>query len=140
MQDPILHRLGVRRPSEASFQQGVYVMRVAAQLLDMHPQTLRKYERLGLVRPVRTGSNQRLYSEADILRLRLIKHLVDEVGVNLAGVELALNLLQNLTVLREHLLSLEAQETRQHLLQLLDACLQQLAPYSFYSQKSQEEV
>ncbi|MFN3973780.1 MAG: MerR family transcriptional regulator [Dehalococcoidia bacterium] len=101
-------------------------MRVAAQLLDMHPQTLRKYERLGLVRPVRTESNQRLYSDMDILRLRLIKHLVDERGVNLAGVELALGILQHLTALREHLEALQAEGTRSELLSILDACFQRL--------------
>lgn len=56
-------------------------------MLDMHPQTLRKYERLGLVRPSRTLGSMRVYSEEEIERLRLIKRLVDEMGVNLAGVQ-----------------------------------------------------
>lgn len=60
---------------------------VAARLLDMHPQTLRKYERLGLVRPARTIGSMRLYSTEEIERLRLIKRLVEEEGVNLAGVQ-----------------------------------------------------
>lgn len=60
---------------------------VAARLLDMHPQTLRKYERLGLVRPARTIGSMRLYSSEEIERLRLIKRLVEEDGVNLAGVQ-----------------------------------------------------
>ncbi len=60
---------------------------VAARLLDMHPQTLRKYERLGLVRPARTIGSMRLYSNEEIERLRLIKRLVEEEGVNLAGVQ-----------------------------------------------------
>ena len=59
----------------------------AARLLDMHPQTLRKYERLGLVRPARTVGSMRLYSQDEIERLRFIKRLVDESGVNLAGVQ-----------------------------------------------------
>ena len=65
----------------------LYFISMAARLLDMHPQTLRKYERLGLVRPTRTIGSMRVYSEDELERLRLIKHLVDEVGVNLAGVQ-----------------------------------------------------
>jgi len=60
---------------------------VAARMLSMHPQTLRKYERLGLVQPARTIGSMRLYSEAAIERLRLIKYLVEDAGVNLAGVQ-----------------------------------------------------
>ncbi len=56
-------------------------------MLSMHPQTLRKYERLGLVQPARTIGSMRLYSEAEIERLRLIKVLVEDAGVNLAGVQ-----------------------------------------------------
>jgi MerR family transcriptional regulator/heat shock protein HspR len=59
----------------------------AARMLRMHPQTLRKYERLGLVQPARTIGSMRLYSRDEIERLRFIKHLVDELGVNLAGVQ-----------------------------------------------------
>jgi MerR family transcriptional regulator, heat shock protein HspR len=65
----------------------LYFISMAARLLDMHPQTLRKYERLGLVRPTRTMGSMRLYSREELERLRLIKHLVDEAGVNLAGVQ-----------------------------------------------------
>ncbi len=65
----------------------LYFISMAARLLDMHPQTLRKYERLGLVRPTRTMGSMRLYSENELERLRLIKHLVEEAGVNLAGVQ-----------------------------------------------------
>ena len=60
---------------------------VAARMLRMHPQTLRKYERLGLVQPARTIGSMRLYSDAEIARLRLIKVLVEDAGVNLAGVQ-----------------------------------------------------
>ncbi|HUU34548.1 MAG TPA: MerR family transcriptional regulator [Vicinamibacterales bacterium] len=60
---------------------------VAARMLSMHPQTLRKYERLGLVQPARTTGSMRLYSEEAIERLRLIKYLVEDAGVNLAGVQ-----------------------------------------------------
>jgi MerR family transcriptional regulator/heat shock protein HspR len=65
----------------------LYFISMAARLLDMHPQTLRKYERLGLVRPTRTIGSLRLYSRDELERLRLIKHLVDEAGINLAGVQ-----------------------------------------------------
>ena len=65
----------------------LYFISMAARLLDMHPQTLRKYERLGLVRPTRTIGSVRLYSRDELERLRLIKHLVDEAGINLAGVQ-----------------------------------------------------
>jgi MerR family transcriptional regulator/heat shock protein HspR len=59
---------------------------VAAEMLEMHPQTLRKYERLGLVRPPRTVGSMRVYSRQELDRLRLIKTLVDGSGINLAGV------------------------------------------------------
>ena len=65
----------------------LYFISMAARLLDMHPQTLRKYERLGLVRPTRTIGSMRVYTQDELERLRLIKYLVDEAGVNLAGVQ-----------------------------------------------------
>jgi len=65
---------------------------VAARVLGMHPQTLRKYERLGLVRPSRTVGSMRVYSPDEIARLRLIKRLVDELGINLAGVQQLLSI------------------------------------------------
>ena len=65
----------------------LYFISMAARLLDMHPQTLRKYERLGLVSPTRTVGSMRVYSQDELERLRLIKRLVEEEGVNLAGVQ-----------------------------------------------------
>lgn len=73
-------------------QRGLYIISVASRLLSMHPQTLRKYERAGFLVPNRTGGMLRLYSSEDITRLALIKHLVDDLGLNLAGVELGLKL------------------------------------------------
>jgi MerR family transcriptional regulator/heat shock protein HspR len=73
---------------------------VAARMLDMHPQTLRKYERLGLVRPARTIGSMRLYSAEEIERLRFIKRLVEEDGVNLAGVQRLLALAEVVQRLR----------------------------------------
>jgi len=82
--------------------QGLYIISVAAQILAMHPQTLRKYERAGFIEPPRMGT-LRLYSEEDIARLRLIKHLVEDLGLNLSGVELALGLAKRLVDLRNKL-------------------------------------
>jgi len=63
-----------------------YLISVAAEMLDMHPQTLRKYERLGLVRPHRTTGSMRVYTQEELARLRMIKSLVEDAGINLAGV------------------------------------------------------
>ena len=71
---------------------GMYMISVAAELVGMHPQTLRLYETKGLVRPKRTPGGTRLYSEADVERLRIIQRLTSELGLNLAGVELVLRL------------------------------------------------
>jgi MerR family transcriptional regulator, heat shock protein HspR len=79
----------------------LYVISVAARLLDMHAQTLRKYEREQFIKPSRTQGRLRLYSAEDIERLRQIKHLVETVGLNLAGVQLALGMSQRLDALRE---------------------------------------
>ena len=70
----------------------MYMISVAAELVGMHPQTLRLYETKGLVRPTRTPGGTRLYSEADVERLRIIQRLTSELGLNLAGVELVLRL------------------------------------------------
>jgi MerR family transcriptional regulator/heat shock protein HspR len=80
----------------------VFVISVAARLLAMHPQTLRKYEREGLIAPSRTTGNLRLYSGTDIERLRQVKYLVEEQKLNLAGVQLALELTRRLREVREY--------------------------------------
>ncbi len=85
----------------------LYVISVASRLLALHPQTLRKYERAGFVIPSRTDGNLRLYSPEDLALLRQVKHLVDERGVNLAGVQLALTV----THLAERLLDLAERES-----------------------------
>ncbi len=69
-----------------------YMISVVSQMFNLHPQTLRIYEREGLVRPSRTVGNTRLYSEEDLLRIEMITHLTRELGVNLAGVEVILNM------------------------------------------------
>jgi len=70
----------------------LYFISVAARMLGMHPQTLRKYERLGLVQPSRTIGSMRLYSRDELERLRIIKRLVDDGGINLAGVQRLLSI------------------------------------------------
>ena len=80
--------------------QPVYMIGVAAQLCGVHPQTLRQYERLGLVIPSRAGAKNRLYSEVDIRRVRRIQRLTQHMGVNLAGVELILKLLDQMEEMR----------------------------------------
>lgn len=81
----------------------VYMIGVAAQLCGIHPQTLRQYERLGLVAPTRAGAKNRLYSEHDIQRVKRIQRLTQEMGVNLAGVELILRLLEEMEDMRSDL-------------------------------------
>ena len=84
----------MRTPDELIF------ISTAARLLGMHPQTLRKYERLGLVRPTRAVGSMRVYSTEEIARLRLIKRLVDGAGVNLAGVQRLLGVADVVTRMR----------------------------------------
>jgi MerR family transcriptional regulator/heat shock protein HspR len=84
-----------------------YMISVAAELVGMHPQTLRIYEAKGLVRPKRTPGNTRLYSEADLERLRLIQKLTTELGLNLAGVETVMKLEDEMKRLRLRLQRLE---------------------------------
>lgn len=81
----------------------VYVISVAAKLCDMHPQTLRSYERIGLVNPRRSESRNRLYSQADIERLRQIQRLTRDLGVNIAGVQVILDLLDRMESLRHEM-------------------------------------
>jgi MerR family transcriptional regulator/heat shock protein HspR len=83
--------------------EGLFIISVAARMLSMHPQTLRKYERVGLVKPSRTIGMLRLYSQEDITKLRMIKHLVEEIGLNLAGVELIIAMVERLLVLRQRM-------------------------------------
>ena len=84
-----------------------YMISVAAELVGMHPQTLRLYEQKGLVRPKRTAGNTRLYSDRDVERLRLIQRLTTELGLNLAGVERVLHLQDELTRMHRRLERME---------------------------------
>jgi MerR family transcriptional regulator/heat shock protein HspR len=75
-----------------SYDEPVYLISVVAAMLDIHPQTLRQYEREGLVEPSRTQGRMRLYSQRDIERMKLILRLTRQMGVNLAGVDIVLQL------------------------------------------------
>src|SRR4051794_30375829 len=81
---------------EVSADRGVFMISVAAELADMHPQTLRMYEARGLVEPQRSPKGTRLYSQKDVERLRRIQEMTNELGLNLAGVEAVLDLEQKL--------------------------------------------
>ena len=101
----------------------LFFISMAARMLGMHPQTLRKYERLGLVQPTRTIGSMRLYSREELERLKLIKHLVDEGGINLAGVQRLLSIADVVERIRPIMRdeSLSARDTRRRLAQELDA-------------------
>lgn len=89
---PILERRRVQGFAAMGLQDDLYFISMAARMLGMHPQTLRKYERLGLVQPTRTIGSMRLYSRDELERLRVIKRLVDDGGINLAGVQRLLSI------------------------------------------------
>jgi MerR family transcriptional regulator, heat shock protein HspR len=89
-----------------------YMISVAADLVGMHPQTLRIYEQRGLVRPKRTAGNTRLYSELDIEQLRLIQRLTTELGLNLAGVERVLTMEDELRRMHRRLERMEDEMRR----------------------------
>ncbi len=81
----------------------VYMIGVVSKICELHPQTLRMYERLGLISPRRVKSKNRMYSESDIERLRQIQRLTQDMGVNLAGVEIILNLLDRIKQLQQEM-------------------------------------
>lgn len=89
------------RETSVSFSdEPMFVISVAARLVEMHPQTLRYYERAGLIKPKRSSGSIRLYSQQDIERLKKIARLVDDLGVNLAGVEVIINLTEKLELMQ----------------------------------------
>ena len=98
----------VDRP-DLSEERAVYVISVAAELAGVHPQTLRIYERKGLVRPTRTSGNTRRYSERDIDLLRQIQEMTQEFGINLAGVKRIIEMQAELAALRARMQDLEDQ-------------------------------
>ena len=90
-----------------------YMISVAAELVGMHPQTLRMYEQKGLVHPRRTAGNTRLYSDRDVERLQLIQRLTTELGLNLAGVERVLHMEDELLRMRRRLERMENEAKRE---------------------------
>jgi|ERR671935_135888 MerR family transcriptional regulator/heat shock protein HspR len=105
-----------------------YMISVAADLVGVHPQTLRIYENKGLIRPRRTAGNTRLYSDADLERLRLIQQLTTELGLNLAGVEHVLRLQDELVRMRKRLDRME-REMRQAINEVHRQYRRDLIPY-----------
>src|SRR6476659_8472763 len=97
----------------------LFFISVAARMLGMHPQTLRKYERLGLIQPSRTIGSMRLYSREELERLKLIKRLVDDGGINLAGVQRLLSIAEIVQRIRPLMRDepLSARDTRRRLAQ-----------------------
>ncbi|HEV2819518.1 MAG TPA: MerR family transcriptional regulator [Solirubrobacteraceae bacterium] len=115
-------------------QRGVFMISVAAELADMHPQTLRMYEQRGLIEPKRSPKGTRLYSHADVQRLRRIQQMTAELGLNLAGVERVLELEGKLERAQRRVDALErrAEELRTEvarLEQLRDATRAEIVPY-----------
>src|SRR5436190_2671784 len=109
----------------------LYLISMAARMLGMHPQTLRKYERLGLVQPSRTIGSMRLYSRDELDRLRVIKRLVDDGGINLAGVQRLLSIAEVVQRIRPLVATsredqLSPRDVRRRLGQELDELLRML--------------
>ena len=92
-----------RNPSEP-----VYSIRIAARLVGLHVQTLRYYERNGLVEPQRSRGNVRYYSDSDVARIQKIKSLIDELGVNLAGAEVIMRMTRQMAEMEAHIRDLES--------------------------------
>jgi MerR family transcriptional regulator/heat shock protein HspR len=103
-------------------EQDLFFISMAARMLGMHPQTLRKYERLGLIQPTRTIGSMRLYSRDELERLKLIKRLVGDAGINLAGVQRLLSIAEVVQRLRPLMRddALSARDARRRVSQELD--------------------
>ena len=105
-----------------------YMISVAAELVGMHPQTLRIYEQKGLVTPQRTAGNTRLYSDADLERLRLINRLTQELGLNLAGVEHVIRLEEQIRRMQRTMQRLE-RDMREAIAEVHKQYRRDLVPY-----------
>src|SRR6187401_3311287 len=118
------------RPPEAALMdhRPRYMISVAAELVGMHPQTLRIYESKGLVTPQRTAGNTRLYSDLDLERLRLIQQLTTELGLNLAGVEHVIRLEEQIRRMQRHMDRLES-EMREQIQEVHRQYRRDLVPY-----------
>ena len=119
-------------------ERGVFMISVAAELAEMHPQTLRMYEARGLITPKRSPKNTRLYSQADVERLRRIQRMTSEEGLNLAGVETVLELEQRLERMRTEMAGMRKRATEmeskmaQELERLQKSLGGELVPYGAY--------
>ena len=119
-------------------ERGVFMISVAAELAEMHPQTLRMYEARGLITPKRSPKNTRLYSQADVERLRRIQQMTNEKGLNLAGVETVLSLERRLERMRSDLARMRKRATEmenrmtEELERLRKSLGGELVPYGAY--------
>ena len=132
-----------RRPKrELDEDRGVFMISVAAELSEMHPQTLRMYEARGLIAPKRSPKNTRLYSQADVERLRRIQQMTNEMGLNLAGVETVLELEKRVERMRGEMARMRKRaaeiESRMaaELEELRKSAGGELVPYGAYEPKS----
>ena len=92
-----------RRDDTFDDEEPCYVISIAARMVGMHAQTLRQYERVGLVEPKRTRGNIRMYSRSDVARLRQVQRLINDLGVNLAGVEVILRMNERMQQMEQEL-------------------------------------
>src|SRR3954451_2865426 len=131
-------RVTHRVESAIDTERGVFMISVAAELAEMHPQTLRMYEARGLIRPKRSPKNTRLYSQTDVERLRRIQQMTSEEGLNLAGVETVLELERRLERMRSDLAKMRkrAAEMENRMTQELERLRKslggELVPYGAY--------
>jgi MerR family transcriptional regulator/heat shock protein HspR len=107
--------MNINDTEDTGHDEPVYVISIAARIVGMHAQTLRQYERVGLVAPQRTSGRIRMYSRADIARLRQVQRLMNDLGVNLAGVEVILRMNEKMQAMES-----EMEELRQHVQRLRD--------------------
>jgi MerR family transcriptional regulator, heat shock protein HspR len=128
-----------RKRGELDRTRGVFMISVAAELAQMHPQTLRMYEARGLITPKRSPKNTRLYSQEDVDRLRRIQRMTNEEGLNLAGVETVLELEERLRKMRKEMARMQerAEELEREMLEEVERVRRsmkaELVPYGAYS-------
>ena len=99
---------------QADQEEPAFIISVAARMLGVHAQTLRYYERVGLIAPSRSNGRIRLYSQADVARLRQVQRLINDLGVNLAGVEVILRMTERMRAMEQELEELRAELRRRH--------------------------
>jgi MerR family transcriptional regulator, heat shock protein HspR len=128
----------IRAEAAIDEERGVFMISVAAELAEMHPQTLRMYEARGLIAPKRSPKNTRLYSQADVERLRRIQRMTSQEGLNLAGVETVLELEQRVEKMRSDIARMRKQaaemekQMSEELARLRKSLGGELVPYGAY--------